>query len=208
MTVLLIGTSNPGKLREYGQMLSALPFAVRVLSLRDAGLETLEVEEPYETFTENAIHKAQIYANASGVPALADDSGLAVDALGGRPGVYSARYGGPTDRDRYLKLLGELEGVPAGQRTAQFVCVIAACTPMKEGTTPALVTAEGIVTGEVALAPGEVINGFGYDAVFIPTGHTIVFSAIPPEEKNRLSHRGIALQVLMPALAGLLTLKQ
>ncbi|MBL8133213.1 MAG: RdgB/HAM1 family non-canonical purine NTP pyrophosphatase [Anaerolineae bacterium] len=190
---LLIGTSNPGKLREYGEMLAALPL--RLISLREVGLASFDLEEPYETFAENAIHKAQTFARLSGLPALADDSGLAVDALGGRPGVYSARYAPGSDADRYTKLLGELEGVPEAARTARFVCVIAAVKP--DG---AVISAEGTVEGRIAFAPGEVINGFGYDAVFIPQGFEIVFSALPPAEKNRLSHRGIALQRLMPAL--------
>ena len=129
MEFLLIGTSNPGKLREYAVLLADLP--VRLLSLRDAGLDSLDIEEPYETFEENAAHKARAYAQASGLLAFADDSGLVVDALGGRPGVYSARYGGPTDRDRYMKLLGELENVPDEQRTARFVCVSAAADPQQ-----------------------------------------------------------------------------
>ncbi len=124
---ILLGTSNPGKLREVGALLAELP--VRLLSLRDVGLESLEIDEPYETFTENAAHKAQAYASASGLIAVADDSGLQVDALGGRPGVYSARYAEGSDRDRYMKLLGELEGVPDAERTARFVCVAAAFDP-------------------------------------------------------------------------------
>lgn len=190
---LLIGTSNKGKLREYGEMLAPLNF--RILSLKDVGLDGMDVEEPYETFAENAAHKAKAFARTSGLIALADDSGIAVDALDGRPGVYSARYAPGSDRDRYLKLLGELEGVPVERRGAQFVCVTAAAKP--DGET---VSAEGVIEGTVAFAPGEELNGFGYDAVFIPDGFDVVFSAIPPAEKNRLSHRGIALRNLMPAL--------
>lgn len=190
---LLIGTSNKGKLREYGEMLAPLNF--RILSLKDVGLDGMDVEEPFETFTENAAHKAKAFAKASGLIALADDSGIAVDALDGRPGVYSARYAPGSDRDRYLKLLDELEGVPVERRGAQFVCVTSAAKP--DGKT---VSAEGVIEGVVAFAPGEELNGFGYDAVFIPDGFEVVFSAIPPAEKNRLSHRGIALRNLMPAL--------
>ncbi len=159
---LLLGTSNPGKLREVGALLAELP--VRLLSLRDVGLESLEIDEPYETFAENAAHKAKAYADASGLIAVADDSGLQVDALGGRPGVYSARYAPGSDRDRYLKLLGELEGVPDAERTARFVCIAAAFDPRGQ----VAISARGTVEGRIAQAPGEVINGFGYDAVFIP----------------------------------------
>ncbi|MBK8027403.1 MAG: RdgB/HAM1 family non-canonical purine NTP pyrophosphatase [Chloroflexi bacterium] len=192
MIDLLIGTSNAGKLREYGEMIGP-PF--RLLNLRDVGLDSIDLEEPYDTFEENALHKARSFAIASNRIALADDSGLAVDALGGRPGVYSARYAPGSDADRYNKLLGELQDVPEAERTARFVCVVAASDP--EGDT---LSAEGIVEGRIAFAPGPVINGFGYDAVFIPQGYDVVFSALPPAVKNQLSHRGIALRELMKRL--------
>jgi XTP/dITP diphosphohydrolase len=195
---LLLGTSNAGKLREYKEMLAEL--GVNLLNTRDVGLDSMEVEEPYETFEENAIHKARAYAQASGLITYADDSGVEVDALGGRPSVYSARYGGPTDRDRYMKLLGELENVPAPQRTARFVCIAAAADPQRD----IVETAAGYVEGKIAHAPGEVLNGFGYDAVFIPDGYDRVFSTLPPEEKNRISHRGRAVRALIPALRRLL----
>lgn len=198
MTDLLIGTSNPGKLREYGVLFADLP--ARLLSLRDVGLAAFDVEEPYETFRENAIHKARAYAQASGLIAFADDSGLEVDALGGRPGVYSARYGGPTDRDRYLKLLGELEAVPDEQRTARFVCIAAAVDP-RSGVVE---TGDGVVNGRIARQPGDPTNGFGYDAVFVPEDWTIVFSELPGNAKHDISHRGRAARALLPALRRLL----
>jgi XTP/dITP diphosphohydrolase len=191
---LLIGTSNPGKLREYNVILAEVPN-LRLLNLRDVGLESLDIEEPFDTFAENAVHKAKAYAQASGLPAFADDSGIVVDALGGRPGVYSARYGGPTDRDRYIKLLGELQGVEAARRTARFVCIAALAEP-----SGSVATAEGVVEGKIAFAPGENLNGFGYDAVFIPDGYDAVFSTLPPREKNNISHRGRAAKGLIPAL--------
>lgn len=189
---ILIGTSNPGKLREYGEIFADLPL--RLLSPRDVGLETLEIDEPYETFAENAVHKARAYAQASGFAAFADDSGLMVDALGGRPGVYSARYGGPTDRDRYMKLLGELEAVPDEQRTARFICISAVAHGEQ------VETAEGIVEGRIAWQPGDPAGGFGYDAVFVPKGYNVVFSELPPGEKHEISHRGRAARGLIPAL--------
>ncbi len=198
MEFLLIGTSNPGKLREYAVLLADVP--ARLVSLRDVGLDSMDVEEPFDTFEENAAEKAKVYAKASGLLALADDTGLVVDALGGRPGVYSARYGGPTDRDRYLKLLGELEGVPEGQRTARFVCVCAAADPTRER----LESARGTVEGRITLAPGEGTEGFGYDAVFMPDGYDVVLSAVPMADKNRISHRGNAARALIPALRHLL----
>ncbi|MBE0690857.1 MAG: non-canonical purine NTP pyrophosphatase, partial [Anaerolineae bacterium] len=122
---LLIASTNPGKIREYGQMFGDLDL--ETLGLRAVGLETLVVDEPFATFEENAIHKAKTYARASGLTTLADDSGLEVDALDGRPGVYTARYAGDgaSDKDRYTKLLAELRGVPDERRAARFVCVIA-----------------------------------------------------------------------------------
>lgn len=197
---ILIGTSNPGKLREVGQILAELP--VRLVSLKDAGLESLDVDEPYATFAENAILKAQTYAQASGLIAIADDSGLEVAALGGRPGVYSARYAAGSDRDRYMKLLGELEGIPDAERGARFVCVAAAIDPASGQA----ITGEGIVEGRIARAPGAGSNGFGYDDVFIPAEYETVFSDLPPEVKNTISHRGRAIQALMPALRRLLGL--
>lgn len=199
---LLLGTSNAGKLREYKELLADLSaeLGLKLLSTRDVGLEGLDVEEPYATFEENAVHKAQVYAKASGLITYADDSGVSVDALDGRPGVYSARYGGPTDRDRYMKLLGELENVPEPQRTARFVCIAAAADPQRD----VVETAAGYTEGSIAFAPGEILNGFGYDAVFVPEGSDRVFSAYLPHEKNAISHRGRAVRALIPALRRLL----
>jgi XTP/dITP diphosphohydrolase len=193
---LLVGTTNPGKLREYNVMLATLPL--NVLSLRDVGLDALDVDETADTFAGNAEHKAQVYAQASGLYALADDSGLSVDALGGKPGVYSHRYAGPdaNDEDRYRKLLGELEAVPDEARTARFVCVIALANPLTLDT----VTTTGTVEGRIARAPGDHLGGFGYDPVFIPDGYEAVFSALPMEVKNSLSHRGNALRQMLPIL--------
>ena len=191
---LLIGTSNPGKLREISAYLSGLNL--RFLSLRDAGLESLDIEEPFETFEANAEHKARAYAQASGLAALADDTGLVVDALGGRPGVYSARYASGADQNRYLKLLGELEGVPDERRTARFVCAMAVVDPR----THAVETRRGTVEGRIAQAPSSGTEGFGYDAVFIPNGYNVTLAEIPLAEKNGISHRGDALRQLIPVL--------
>jgi XTP/dITP diphosphohydrolase len=114
--------------------------------------------------------------------------------------VYSARYGGPTDRDRYMKLLGELQGVPDAERAARFVCIAAAADPRRD----LVETARGTVEGSIAQEPGENLNGFGYDAVFIPEGYDRVFSALPMDEKNDISHRGRAVRALIPALRRLL----
>lgn len=148
-----------------------------------------EVEETGSTFAENAILKAQAVAHCTGRPALADDSGLEVYALGGAPGVYSARYAGPqaTDSDNVRRLLDELEILPEGQRGARFVCVLALAYP--DG---AVVTFEGTVEGRVGRKPVG-FNGFGYDPVFYPEGTDKTFAQLPPEEKDSMSHRGRAL---------------
>lgn len=191
---LLIGTSNPGKIREFGEILSELPL--RLLSLRDLGLESLEIEEPFATYAENAAHKALAYARESGLHALADDSGVEVDALDGRPGVYSARYGGPTDRDRNLKLLAEIESVPDEERTARFVAVVVVADPQTEVVEYGRGTCEGRIAREIC----EGTGGFGYDAVFIPVGYDVCFSALPAGMKHTLSHRGNATRKLIPFL--------
>ncbi|MBE2182863.1 MAG: RdgB/HAM1 family non-canonical purine NTP pyrophosphatase [Anaerolineae bacterium] len=198
MTKLLIGTNNAGKRREYLEILNTLPL--EILTLKQAGI-TVDPDEPYETFEANAIHKAQIFARESGLPTLADDSGLSIDALNGRPGVYSRRYAGEnaTDDDRMNVVLSELEGIDDDQRGAQFVCVSVLALP--NGDTA---SATGIVRGKIALQPGKRTNGFGYDPIFIPEGYDAVFSALPPEVKNTISHRGRAAQALLPNIKRLL----
>ncbi len=174
---------------------------LEIVGLRVVGLDTLVVDEPYATFEENAVHKAQAYARASGLTTLADDSGLEVDALGGRPGVYTARYAGEgaSDQDRYTKLLAEIAGVPDAERGARFVCVIAVAQPGSEPVRQV----RGECVGHVAHAPGDGAYGFGFDPVFIPDGYDVTFNALPPDVKNRISHRGRAAQMILPVLAEL-----
>ncbi len=194
MVRLIIGTNNPGKLREYLEILDGL--SLEILTLKDVGI-SVDPDEPYETFEGNATHKAQVFASESDLPALADDSGLSIDALDGRPGVYSKRYAGAgaTDDDRMNKVLQELEHIDIGNRGARFVCVSVLAFP--DGRTA---SATGIVRGTISLQPGERTNGFGYDPIFIPEGYDRVFSALPPEVKNSISHRGRAAQALLPKL--------
>ena len=196
MTKLLVGTNNPGKVREYEELLTDLPETLEVTFLAREGL-TLEVEESGETFEENARIKALAYAQASGLISLADDSGLEVDALGGAPGVHSARYAGPatSDVDRYRKLLDTLANIPAGQRSARFRCVVALALP--DGTVH---TADGFCEGEIGFAPrGE--HGFGYDPVFVAKGHGgRTMAELPPDVKNEISHRARALLAIQPVL--------
>jgi len=187
---LLVATNNLGKVREYEELLAGLPFEVTFPAQEGIALE---VEESGATFEENARLKALAYARASGLPTLADDSGLEVDALGGAPGVRSARYAGPgaSDVDRYQKLLDALAGVPEDQRTARFRCVVALAWP--DGTVH---TAEGRCEGQIGWAPrGE--HGFGYDPVFIVDGFGgLTMAELEPEVKNRISHRARAVQNL------------
>lgn len=191
---ILIGTLNQGKLREYAVLLGDLD--VQFVGLRDIGLESVTVDEPFETFAENAEHKAREYARHSGMVTLADDSGLVVDALDGRPGVYSARYAPGSDADRYTKLLGELAGVPPEQRTARFMCAAALASP--DGAIIDLKI--GTVEGRIADAPGVGSYGFGYDPVFVPNGYVVTLNALTLEQKNAIDHRGNALRQLVPAL--------
>ena len=184
---LVLATNNKGKIKEIKQLLADLP--ITILSADDF-LEFPDVEETGKTFAENAVLKANAIAEFCDLPALADDSGLEVDALNGAPGVYSARYAGedgnPVNNNN--KLIKELKNIPEEKRTARFKCVIA--INWGDGTTD---TVEGSVEGVIAenIAVG---NGFGYDPVFYypPTGKR--FSEMSMEEKNAVSHRGKALQ--------------
>lgn len=199
---ILIATRNPGKLSEYQEMLDGLVVNsedVELVMLDDLGIET-DVEETGETFEQNAVLKAKAYAQESGLLTLADDSGLAVDALGGAPGVYSARYAGPgaTDRDRTFKLLKELEGIPPEDRAARFVCVVAVCTPGGE-----VYTAEGDVKGRIAYEMSGT-QGFGYDPIFYIPGLRMTLGQADPEIKNQISHRAEALKAIRPTLEKLL----
>lgn len=184
---LLVATGNPGKLREVSQILTGMPF--EVLSLKDLGI-SMEVEETGATFAENAILKAEAYCASAGVLTLADDSGLVVDALGGRPGVLSARYGGEglTDPQRVELLLGEMDGVPWEKRTARFRCVIALAWPGGR-----LETVEGAVEGIIQYEP-EGSNGFGYDPIFHLPERGCTTAQLETSDKNRISHRGQAVR--------------
>jgi XTP/dITP diphosphohydrolase len=195
---LLIATTNLGKLREIQALLADAP--VRCVSLRDISLDSMDVEESGDTYEANAALKAAAYASASGLFSLADDTGLEVDALDGRPGLYSHRYAGPTDRDRYEKLLGELNDVPDERRTARFICAIAVTNP-QTGESDMV---RGVCHGKIAWTPCGGTEGFGYDAVFLPDGADgECLAALPMEAKNAVSHRGDAARNLIPVLVRL-----
>jgi XTP/dITP diphosphohydrolase len=194
---LLVATRNPGKLREYEELLAGLP--VELTYLESEGIAE-DVEETGSSFAENAVLKARRYALISGLLTLADDSGLEVDALGGEPGVHSARYAGPgaTDEDRYRLLLDKMRDVPQGERRARFRSVIAVAEP--EGET---YTVDGVCEGVIAYSPeGEF--GFGYDPVFYMPERGRTMAQLPPEEKNLVSHRARAAQAIRPVLEGLI----
>jgi XTP/dITP diphosphohydrolase len=187
MTELLIATSNAGKVREALPLLDGLPLRWRSLA-EFPGIA--EVEETGATFAENAALKATAYAAQTGLWTLADDSGLEVDALGGAPGIFSARYGGKgaSDAERIARLLDELSRTGDSERRARFVCVIAIADPDARLVN----TSTGTCEGSIAFAPrGE--GGFGYDPVFIPDGYQESFGELPPELKQRISHRARAL---------------
>lgn len=184
----IIATHNKDKLVELSRILQ--PLGIEAVTDRDLGIELPEVEENGTTFAENAYLKAASACAATGLPAIADDSGIAVDALNGGPGIYSARYGGPdaTDKDRNYKLLGELEGLPTEQRGAHYVCAV--CCVFPDGSEP--LTAEGYMYGYIGTEErGE--RGFGYDPLFVvKDGKTV--AELTDEEKDAISHRGNALR--------------
>ena len=186
-TELLVATGNAGKVKELSRLLAGLPLRLRLLSELEG---VPEAEETGATFAENATLKALHYSAHSRLLTLSDDSGLAVDALGGAPGVYSARYAGAhaTYAERMAKLLGELEASGAADRRARFVCVIAVADP-SAGTVR---TFEGTCEGRIAPAPRGA-GGFGYDPLFIPDGHERTFGELPEEVKHTVSHRARAL---------------
>ena len=185
MTRLLLGTSSEKKIAELKDILAGLPLTL--VTPADVGL-TLDPEETGTTFEANARLKARAFATASGLPSLADDSGLEVDALGGEPGVYSKRYAGThaSDADRISFLLRKLEAVPEGRRAARFRCVIALATPLAE-----IGTVDGTCEGRIAFAP-RGSNGFGYDPIFeLPDRHKTM-AELKSAEKHAVSHRGRA----------------
>lgn len=186
---VLVATSNEGKLREFRGLLRGLDVA----SPHDAGVADLQVDETGETFRDNALLKARAYTAASGWISVADDSGLEVDALDGRPGVRSARYGGAglDDVGRYRHLLEEMRDVPDGQRTAHFCCHLALVTP--DGRT---IEAQGRCSGHILQGPAGD-GGFGYDPVFHVPQYGRSMASLSRAEKAAVSHRGQALRALV-----------
>jgi len=196
----LIATNNIKKLEELKRILN--PLGIEALTAKEAGVDLDDVEENGDTFAENALIKAEAGCKRSGMPAIADDSGLCVDYLNGAPGIYSARYAGEgaTDKDKNAKLLAELSGVPEENRTAHFVCSIACVFP--DGN---VIKAEGKCNGMIAETP-DGDGGFGYDPIFLCNG--ISFGNLSADEKDKVSHRGNALRDLQKKLKDFLEDKQ
>lgn len=191
---IVLATGNAGKQRELEALLEGLPLTLRLQS--EFGVSS--AEETGLTFVENAILKARHAARETGLAALADDSGLEVDALGGVPGVHSARYAGDaaSDTDNVDRLLGALEGVDASARAAAFRCVVVL---LRHADDPAPIICSGRWSGRIALEPAGK-GGFGYDPVFFVPEHGATAAELPAATKNAISHRAQALAALRPAL--------
>jgi len=191
---LVLASSNPGKVREINQLLATLDLHAQPQS----ELGVVDAEETGLTFVENAILKARNAAQHTGLPAIADDSGIEVDALNGAPGIYSARFAGEgaTDQVNLEKLLADLDGIPEAQRSARFQCLMVF---MRHANDPTPLICQGTWEGRILLAASGD-NGFGYDPVFFVPTHNCSSAELPADVKNTLSHRGQALRQLVKAL--------
>ena len=196
-TRFIIATKNKGKLLEMQEILKDLPF--EVLSMEEAGFHD-EIEETGSTFEENSMIKARAIFNKTGGIVMADDSGLEIDFLGGAPGIFSARFAGEkaSEVDKINKVLGLLQAVPVEKRSASFVCSISLIINHSEHFT-LRASCEGLITTKPF---GD--NGFGYDPIFFLPDENMTMAQIPPEVKNRISHRGKALQEMKKRLAEIL----
>lgn len=194
---LLLATTNKGKIKELSDLLADLP--IEICSADDFG-SIIEPEETGDTFRANANLKAGYYAQKSGIWAVADDSGLEVDALNGAPGVFSARFGGPgaTNQEKNSKLLADLKQSGSTNRKAQFVCAVAVSD--QNGTI--LFEAEGICPGAIAESPSGS-NGFGYDPIFVPDGYSQTFGELSDSIKRQISHRSRAIAKIIEFLRGI-----
>ena len=196
MKSIVLASGNAGKLRELTALLS--PLGLELTPQSAFGLET--PAETGTTFVDNALLKARFASRHAGLPALADDSGIEVDALGGRPGVYSARYAGEgaTDSQNLQKMIEELHGVAPGRRTARYQCVIVL---VRDADDPRPVIAQGSWEGLIIDAP-RGSGGFGYDPIFVPAGFEHTAAELTAQQKNAISHRGQALRALIEGLKG------
>lgn len=191
---IILASNNPGKVREINQMLGGLQLAV----VPQSDFKVPEVEETGLTFVENALLKARHASRHTGLPAIADDSGIEVDYLNGAPGICSARYAGKnaSDEQNLQKLLADLDGLPEAERTARFQCLM---VYLRHEFDPTPVICRGTWEGRILFEPRGA-NGFGYDPVFFVPTHGCSAAELPPEVKNKLSHRGQALRKMVEAL--------
>ncbi len=191
---IVLASSNPGKVREINQMLAGLHLAV----VPQSDFKVPDAEETGLTFVENALLKARNTTRLTGLPAIADDSGLEVDYLNGAPGIYSARYAGKGagDEQNLRKLLTELEGIPEAERSARFQCLM---VYLRHEFDPTPIICQGTWEGRILFEPRGT-NGFGYDPIFFVKTHNCSSAELPPEVKNKLSHRGQALRLMVAAL--------
>lgn len=194
MSVVVLASSNPGKLREINQLLAGLNLNV----VPQSDFNVSDAEETGLSFVENAILKARNAAHYTGHAAIADDSGIEVDAIHGAPGIYSARYAGPgaSDAENLQKLLADLAGVPEQDRSARFQCLM---VYLRHELDPTPIICQGTWEGRILFEPAGQ-GGFGYDPVFFVPTHSCSSAELPAEVKNRLSHRGQALRRLVEAL--------
>jgi XTP/dITP diphosphohydrolase len=197
---LVLATRNAGKIEEFRRILERIaPGAIDLIGV-DQFPEIGDVDETEDSFAGNALLKARTIAEKTGIPAIADDSGLCVDALGGSPGIFSARWAGVHGDDvaNVEKVLGQLRDIPAGERGAHFTCVSALALP---GGTE--ITEEGSLEGDILMSPiGS--HGFGYDPIFRPSGFDLSLAQLGPEIKDAISHRGQSLRAIAPRVAQLL----
>ncbi len=191
---IVLASSNSGKVREINQMLAGLDLSV----VPQSDFKVIDAEETGLTFIENALIKARNATRHTGLPAIADDSGIEVDYLNGAPGIYSARYAGKnaSDEQNLRKLLDDLVGIPEAERTARFQCLM---VYLRHEFDPTPIICQGTWEGRILLE-ARGANGFGYDPIFFVPTHNCSSAELPPEVKNKLSHRGQALRKLVEAL--------
>lgn len=194
---VIIATKNKGKAQEFEKLFS--PYDIKVLTLLDFP-DIPDIDETGETFEENAILKAEAISKQFQTMVISDDSGLVVDALNGRPGIYSARFAGEDkdDEANIRKVLFEMENIPTEERTARFYCAIALAIPNEK-----TITVSGSCEGEI-LREKRGSNGFGYDPIFLIKNRGLTMAEITPEEKNQISHRSNAIKKLFQLIEGLI----
>ena len=200
---IALATQNRGKIAEFERLLAEYASDVQVLGLADFP-DMPDVDETGSTFADNSLLKARAVSAFTGLPALADDSGLCIDALGGAPGIFSARYSGVHGDDgaNIRKVLTELE--QSEERSAHFICVVALVLPDSEGNEGTAIIEEGKLFGTIVRQPrGDA--GFGYDPIFLPAGYELTLGEFGAGEKDRISHRGKALRAIAPQISALLS---